>query len=141
MGLQAGNLTTRPAQNYDVGLSYEGNTTNQLVVSDLTYRQMLGKNFAVVVGAEGLNAVNVFRGANRVESAGSGPISALAQRLEFRFNCCNSSSVSHSANFFSNGSLGVFTVGFTSCQEFVEALVDRAVARCDRASSSLTCSS
>ena len=80
VGLQAGNLTTRPAQNYDVGLSYESNTNNQLVVSDLTYRQMLGKNFAVVVGAEGLNAVNVFRGANRVESAGSGPISALAQR-------------------------------------------------------------
>ncbi len=80
VGLQAGNLTTRPAQNYDVGLSYESNTGNQLLVSDLTYRQMLGKNFAVVVGAEGLNAVNVFRGANRVESAGSGPISALAQR-------------------------------------------------------------
>ncbi len=80
VGLQAGNLTARPAQNYDVGLSYESNTLNQLLVSDVTYRQMLGRNLAVIVGAEGLNAVSVFRGANRVESAGSGPISALAQR-------------------------------------------------------------
>jgi Carbohydrate-selective porin, OprB family/S-layer homology domain len=80
VGLQAGNLTTNPSNNYDTGLSYEGDTRNQLIVSDLTYRQMLGKNFAMVVGAEGLNAINVFRGANRVESAGFGPISALAQR-------------------------------------------------------------
>lgn len=80
VGLQAGNLTTAPSLNNDVRLSYESNTGNSLRISDLTYRQMLGKNFAVVVGAEGLNAINVFRGANRVESAGSGPISALAQR-------------------------------------------------------------
>ncbi len=80
VGLQAGNLTTAPSLNNDVQLSYESNTGSNLRISDLTYRQMLGKNFAVVVGAEGLNAINVFRGANRVESAGSGPISALAQR-------------------------------------------------------------
>ena len=80
VGLQAGNLTTAPSLNNDVRLSYESNTGGSLRISDLTYRQMLGKNLAVVVGAEGLNAINVFRGANRVESAGSGPISALAQR-------------------------------------------------------------
>ena len=80
VGLQAGNLTTAPSLNNDVRLSYESNTGSTLRISDLTYRQMLGKNVAVVVGAEGLNAINVFRGANRVESAGSGPISALAQR-------------------------------------------------------------
>lgn len=80
VGLQAGNLTTAPSLNNDVRLAYESNTGNSLRISDLTYRQMLGRNFAVVVGTEGLNAINVFRGANRVESAGSGPLSALAQR-------------------------------------------------------------
>ena len=80
VGLQAGNLTTAPSLNNDVRLSYESNTGNNLFISDLTYRQLLGRNIAVIVGAEGLNAINVFRGANRVESAGSGPISALAQR-------------------------------------------------------------
>ena len=80
VGLQAGNLTTAPSLNNDVRLSYESNTGGSLRISDLTYRQMLGRNFAMVVGAEGLNAINVFRGANRVESAGSGPISALSQR-------------------------------------------------------------
>ena len=80
VGLQAGNLSTAPSLNNDVRLSYESNTGNNLFISDLTYRQLLGRNIAVIVGAEGLNAINVFRGANRVESAGSGPISALAQR-------------------------------------------------------------
>ncbi len=80
VGLQAGNLTTAPSLNNDVRLSYESNTGNNLFISDLTYRQLLGRNIAVIVGAEGLNAINVFRGANRVESAGAGPISALAQR-------------------------------------------------------------
>jgi hypothetical protein len=80
VGLNAGNITTGRAYNNDVRLSYESNTSSSLRISDLTYRQMLGRNFAVVVGAEGLNAISVFRGANRVESAGFGPISALAQR-------------------------------------------------------------
>ncbi len=80
VGLQAGNLTTAPSLNNDVRLSYESNTGNNLFISDLTYRQLLSRNIAVIVGAEGLNAINVFRGANRVESAGAGPISALAQR-------------------------------------------------------------
>ncbi len=80
VGLNAGNISTGRAYNNDVRLSYENNTASGLRISDLTYRQMLGRNFAVIVGAEGLNAISVFRGANRVESAGFGPISALAQR-------------------------------------------------------------
>ncbi|NEP14924.1 MAG: carbohydrate porin [Symploca sp. SIO2C1] len=64
----------------DTRLGYEGNTDADLVLSDLTYRHLLGDNFAFIVGTEGVNAVNVFRGANRVESAGFGPLSALAQR-------------------------------------------------------------
>lgn len=61
-------------------LGYEGNTNNSVVLSDLTYRQLIGNNFAFIVGAEGVNPVNVFRGANRVESAGTGPLSRFAQR-------------------------------------------------------------
>jgi hypothetical protein len=34
----------------------------------------------VIVGPEGVNPVNVFRGVNRIESAGSGPLSRFAQR-------------------------------------------------------------
>lgn len=53
---------------------------NFLVLSDLTYRQLIGNKFAFIVGTTGVNPVNVFRGANRVESVGFGPISAFAQR-------------------------------------------------------------
>jgi Carbohydrate-selective porin, OprB family/S-layer homology domain len=80
IGLQSGSGSTAPRLNNDVRLSYEGDTGSDLVLSDLTYRQLLGRNFAFVVGTEGVNAINVFRGANRVESAGFGPISAFAQR-------------------------------------------------------------
>ncbi|NET61373.1 MAG: iron uptake porin [Symploca sp. SIO2E6] len=79
-GLQAGTGGTAPRLTNDTRLSYEGNTDADLILSDLTYRHLIGDNFAFIVGAEGVNAVNVFRGANRVESAGFGPISALAQR-------------------------------------------------------------
>lgn len=79
-GLQAGTGSTRPFLSNNVRLGYEGDTGSSLVVSDLTYRQLVGDRFAFVVGAEGVNAVNVFRGANRIESAGFGPLSAFAQR-------------------------------------------------------------
>ncbi|MDX2228431.1 MAG: iron uptake porin [Leptolyngbyaceae cyanobacterium bins.349] len=79
-GLQAGAGSTRPFLSNNVRLGYEGDTGGSLVVSDLTYRQLIGDRFALVVGAEGVNAVNVFRGANRIESAGFGPLSAFAQR-------------------------------------------------------------
>lgn len=80
VGLQAGQGGTAPRLNNDVRLSYEGDTNNSLQVSDLNYHQLLGRNLAFVVGTEGVNAINVFRGANRVESAGFGPLSAFAQR-------------------------------------------------------------
>jgi len=80
MGLQAGQGSTFPRLNNDVRLGFEGDTDFNLVVSDLTYRQLIGDRFALIAGARGVNPVNVFRGANRIESAGSGPLSALAQR-------------------------------------------------------------
>ncbi len=81
-GLQAGIGSTAPRLTNDTRLGYEGPTvpTGSLVLSDLTYRHRFGKNFAIVAGAAGVNMVNVFRGANRVESAGFGPLSAFAQR-------------------------------------------------------------
>lgn len=84
-GLQAGSGRTSSFDPNSLNptfkrLGYEGDTGNSLFLSDLTYRQLIGNNFAFIVGPAGVNAVNVFRGANRVESAGFGPISAFAQR-------------------------------------------------------------
>jgi len=80
-GLQAGqgrnqvlNLTN------DTALGYAGDTNGAVQISDLTYRHLIGNNFAVIAGAAGVNMVNVFRGANRIESAGFGPLSRFAQR-------------------------------------------------------------
>ncbi|MBD2578845.1 iron uptake porin [Oscillatoria sp. FACHB-1406] len=81
-GLQAGSGNTiggNGNENY-VGLSYEGDTNNSVQISDLTYRHLIANKVAVIVGAAGVNAVNVFRGSNRVESAGFGPLSRFAQR-------------------------------------------------------------
>lgn len=78
-GLQAGEGSTGN-QVSDVRLGYEGDTNNSLKISDLTYRQLIGNKFAFIVGPVGVNAVNVFRGANRVESVGFGPLSRFAQR-------------------------------------------------------------
>ncbi|MBW4647126.1 MAG: iron uptake porin [Kastovskya adunca ATA6-11-RM4] len=63
-----------------VGLGYEGDNNNDLQLTDLNYRQLFGNKFAVIVGPEGVNPVNVFRGVNRIESAGTGPLSRFAQR-------------------------------------------------------------
>jgi len=79
-GLAAGNGSTRPFLTNNVRLAYESDTGGSVQLSDLTYRHLIGKGFAVIVGTEGVNMVNVFRGANRVESAGFGPLSAFAQR-------------------------------------------------------------
>ncbi len=82
--LQAGagettNDQTRALSPY-VGLAYEGNTNNELRLSDLNVRHLISDNFAIIIGPKGISPVNVFRGANRVESAGSGPLSRFAQR-------------------------------------------------------------
>ena len=82
-GLAAGNATGGgvPSLTNYTGLSYESDTgNNDIILSDLTYRQLISNNFAFIVGPAGVNPVNVFRGSNRVESAGSGPISRFAQR-------------------------------------------------------------
>jgi hypothetical protein len=82
-GLQAGSGSTatgRPALTNFVGLSYEGDTGDDFEISDLTFRQLVTDDLAVIVGAVGVSPVNVFRGANRVESAGFGPLSRFAQR-------------------------------------------------------------
>jgi hypothetical protein len=80
-GLQAGEGSGTGVflENY-VGLGYEGDNNNDLELSDLNYRQLFGNNFALIVGPVGVNPVNVFRGVNRVESAGAGPLSRFAQR-------------------------------------------------------------
>jgi hypothetical protein len=80
IGLQAGNARTSPFLSNNVRLAYEGDTNSTVQISDLTYRQLIGRNFALIAGAEGVSPVNVFRGANRVESSAYGPISAFAQR-------------------------------------------------------------
>ena len=81
-GIQAGSGFTGGLNPTFTRLGYEGPTfpDNSLVLSDLTYRQLIGNKFAFIVGTTGVNPVNVFRGANRVESVGFGPISAFAQR-------------------------------------------------------------
>jgi hypothetical protein len=79
-GLAAGNGSTAPRLSNDTKLGYELDSDNQFLVSDLTFRHLIGNNLAVVAGPIGVNAVNVFRGANRVESSGQGPLSAFAQR-------------------------------------------------------------
>ncbi|MEC4850012.1 MAG: iron uptake porin, partial [Jaaginema sp. PMC 1079.18] len=63
-----------------VGLSYEGDNNNDVEISDLSYRHLINNRVAVIVGPVGIGAVNVFRGSNRVESAGFGPLSRFAQR-------------------------------------------------------------
>ncbi|MGB5963453.1 MAG: iron uptake porin, partial [Coleofasciculaceae cyanobacterium] len=72
-GLAAGNgnnNSTRLAEYTSLG--YETGTNNNLEISDLNYRQLFGSKFALIVGPVAVNPVNVFRGVNRIESAGSG---------------------------------------------------------------------
>jgi hypothetical protein len=82
-GLQAGDGNTGRTnafrQGY-TGLSYEGDSDNNVQISDLSYRHLFGNRVAMIVGPVGVNPVNVFRGSNRVESAGFGPLSRFAQR-------------------------------------------------------------
>ena len=82
---QAGNGNTNPTFSNTLGnftrLGYEGDTgNNNVILTDLNFRQLFGDSFALIFGPEGVNPVNVFRGVNRIESAGSGPISSFAQR-------------------------------------------------------------
>lgn len=81
-GLAAGNgaiFGTPSLPNY-VALAYQSGFNNNVELSDLNYRHLIGRNLAVILGPVGVNPVNVFRGVNRVESAGQGPLSRFAQR-------------------------------------------------------------
>jgi hypothetical protein len=80
-GLSAGNGNNNAVRlaNY-VALGYESGTDNNLQISDLNFRHLIGSRLALIVGPVGVNPVDVFRGVNRVESAGSGPLSQFAQR-------------------------------------------------------------
>lgn len=84
LGLVAGNgstTSTPPALTNFTSLAYEGNTgNNNVVVSDLNFRHLLTDRLAVIFGPTAVNPVNVFRGVNRIESAGQGSISRFAQR-------------------------------------------------------------
>lgn len=88
LGLQAGNINTGAGFNNApfflndsyTRLGYELNTNGGLRLSDATYRVALNNKLALIVGALGVSPVTVFRGPNRYESAGQGPISAFAQR-------------------------------------------------------------
>jgi hypothetical protein len=88
LGLQAGNLSTAAGNTnlpYFLNdtytrLAYESNTANQVLLSDATYRFIAAPRLAMIVGAAGVNPVGVFRGPNRYEGAGSGPVSSFAQR-------------------------------------------------------------
>ncbi|MBD2176738.1 carbohydrate porin [Pseudanabaena sp. FACHB-1998] len=87
-GLQAGNATTASTSfinnnfltNTYTRLGYELDTANAFQLSDLSYRFLVGDRLAVIVGAAGVSPSSVFRGPNRYESAGQGPLSAFAQR-------------------------------------------------------------
>jgi len=61
-------------------LGYEGDTNNQIKISDLSYRFKVSDNLSLIVGAAGVSPISVFRGANRIENSGTGSISAFAQR-------------------------------------------------------------
>ncbi|HEY9609861.1 iron uptake porin [Allocoleopsis sp.] len=80
-GLAAGNGNDigTPLENY-VALGYQSGVNNNLQVSDLNFRQLIGSKFALIFGPVGVDPVDVFRGVNRVESAGQGPLSRFAQR-------------------------------------------------------------
>ncbi|MCW6035441.1 iron uptake porin [Spirulina subsalsa FACHB-351] len=74
-----GRTFTNTVGNY-VSLGYEGDTDNSMLLSDLNYRHLIANRLAVIVGPMGVSPTNVFRGVNRIESAGSGPLSRFAQR-------------------------------------------------------------
>ncbi|AFY32009.1 iron uptake porin [Calothrix sp. PCC 7507] len=63
----------------DVLLGYEF-PTNNVIINHLHYHWLVADNLAVMVGTEGVNMTNAFRGPNQVESAATGPLSLFAQR-------------------------------------------------------------
>jgi hypothetical protein len=64
----------------NVRLAYEADSNFDVRLSDLTYRHLVNNNLALIAGAAGVDPISVFRGPNRYESSGSGPLSLFAQR-------------------------------------------------------------
>ncbi|MBE9205713.1 carbohydrate porin [Nostoc sp. LEGE 06077] len=79
-GLLAADGVTSPRFSNDVILSYEYPTDSKITITDLNYRWLVTDKLAVMVGTEGVNMTNAFRGPVRVESAATGPLSLFAQR-------------------------------------------------------------
>lgn len=82
-GINAGEGSNTPSNRIVqpfIDFGYESDTDNDIVLSDLTYRHLVTDKLAMIVGVAGISPTNVFRGSNRVQSAGSGPISRFAQR-------------------------------------------------------------
>lgn len=139
-GLSAGSgsttTTNRTLQPF-VSLGYEADTGNNVQLSDLTYRHLVGSKLALIVGTEGISATNIFRGANRVQSAGFGPLSRFAQRnpvvsmggsgsgLGFDWQMAKSVSVQglYATNLADNSSLGGFFGGDVGSTTFGTQLV------------------
>lgn len=81
-GLQTGNISSSAGLlSTNTGrLAYESELNNQLLMSDLSYRFPITKNFGVVIGAAGVNPENVFRGINPLEGYADGALSRFGQR-------------------------------------------------------------
>jgi hypothetical protein len=80
--LQSGNIAPSSAsrQTNMARLSYEGDTANQVVLSNLSYRFSIGRNLGILVGSAGVDPINAFRGISPTEDSGTGSLSLLGQR-------------------------------------------------------------
>jgi Carbohydrate-selective porin, OprB family/S-layer homology domain len=81
-GLSSGNLgSSAPSLFTNMGrLGFESDTSNDVVLSELSYRFPVSDNLGIVVGTAGVNAINTFRGINPLEGSGDGAISLFGQR-------------------------------------------------------------
>jgi Carbohydrate-selective porin, OprB family/S-layer homology domain len=81
-GLSAGNLgaSTQSVSTNMGRLGFESDTSQNLVMNELSYRFPISDNLGVVVGTAGINPVNTFRGINPLEGSGDGAISLFGQR-------------------------------------------------------------
>jgi hypothetical protein len=81
-GLQTGNIgSTATTLFSNMGrFAYESEQNNRVVVSDLSYRFPVSRNFGIIVGPAGVNPANTFRGINPLESYGDGSLSLFGQR-------------------------------------------------------------
>jgi len=80
--LQASNLASSASTQFtNMGrLAFEGDTDNQLLLTDLSYRFAATPSLGLIVGTHGVNPTNTFRGISPLESSGDGALSRLGQR-------------------------------------------------------------